>query len=116
MLLWLRVCAAQICSRGDLTATGKSPFGCYDTKVTSFRYGAPQLKAEILNVPTGRQSESGADLPPFTWDEDGGIFEGIAHEGLPNLYNFSFIATQPTVLVHDLPVAALREELVVRDV
>jgi hypothetical protein len=106
------VCVEQICSRGDLTATGKSPFGCYDTKVTSYRYGASKLKAEILNGPTGRHSESGADLPPFSWDEGGGIFEGISHERLPNLYNFSFIPTQPTVLVHDLPVATQREDLV----
>ena len=33
-----------ICSRGDLKSKGASPGGCYDTKVTSYNYGAKELK------------------------------------------------------------------------
>ena len=42
-----------ICSRGDLRSGGNaSAGGCYDTKVTSYKYGAMQIKAEAINGPS----------------------------------------------------------------
>ena len=40
-----------ICSRGDLKSKGPSPGGCYDTKLTSYNYGAKDLKAQAINGP-----------------------------------------------------------------
>eukprot|EP00511_Aplanochytrium_stocchinoi_P002354 CAMPEP_0204838798 /NCGR_PEP_ID=MMETSP1346-20131115/31935_1 /ASSEMBLY_ACC=CAM_ASM_000771 /TAXON_ID=215587 /ORGANISM="Aplanochytrium stocchinoi, Strain GSBS06" /LENGTH=451 /DNA_ID=CAMNT_0051975051 /DNA_START=41 /DNA_END=1396 /DNA_ORIENTATION=+ len=82
-----------ICSRGDLidgkNGNRKSPMGCYDTKVTSFQYGALDRKAEIINGPTWRYS--GSSMKPFRWTE----FPNMYHGGLPDTYLFDFIKSEP---------------------
>jgi len=78
-----------ICSRGDLLNNGKVPNGCYDTKVTSFNHGVKKLRADILNGPTKGLNDQ---FPPFTWSE----FPEHTHKGLPDVYDFPFITTEPT--------------------
>lgn len=63
--------------------------GCYDTKVTSYKNGAMQGKADIINGPTRSANEG--DLPPFSWAQ----FSGQKHLGLPQVYDFGFVSTEP---------------------
>ena len=70
-----------ICSRGDLAG---SAGGCYDTKVTSWSW-FQKSKASIINGPT--QSHG---LPPFSWNEQSGKYENVAHEGQLNEFNYEF--------------------------
>ncbi|XP_056263761.1 phospholipase B-like 1 isoform X1 [Pseudoliparis swirei] len=74
-----------ICCRADLRAEKPTPAGCYDTKVTDF-FMAGDFRVEAVNGPTTQDG-----LPPFFWDE----FSSISHQGLPQLYNFTFIRMQP---------------------
>ena len=82
-----------ICSRGDLKSKGASPGGCYDTKVTSYNYGAKELKAQAINGPTSKYSSG--NLPPFSFT---GEFEKYGHEGLPLKYDFDFVHVEPADL------------------
>lgn len=81
-----------ICSRGDLgTGKAKRASGCYDTKVSSFRFrgGSQTLRASIINGPT----TSAGVLKPFQWDA-AGFSSPQFHAGLPNKYNYQFIDVQ----------------------
>ncbi|KAM9780476.1 phospholipase B-like 1 [Neosynchiropus ocellatus] len=75
----------SICCRNDLRAEKPSAGGCYDTKVTDFSL-AGDLASEAVNGPTTQDG-----LPPFMWAE----FSAVSHQGLPPLYNFSFVRMQP---------------------
>ncbi|XP_066530798.1 phospholipase B-like 1 [Hoplias malabaricus] len=77
----------SICCRNDLRGEHASPGGCYDTKVTDF-FLAKKFVSEALNGPT---TEGG--LPPFSWDK----FNSTVHQGLPPIYNYSFITMQPAL-------------------
>ena len=79
-----------ICSRGDLKLKDASPGGCYDTKVTSFNYGAKELKAQAINGPTSKYSTG--KLPPFKFT---GEFSKYEHMGLPISYEFDFVHVEP---------------------
>jgi len=88
--------AAAICMRGDLGVQGTGPaMGCYDTKVTSHLHGFWKRRAEIVNGPSstvsdGTQGRSG-NLP-FKWRSQD---VNITHIGLPEVYNFDFVTTEP---------------------
>ncbi|KAM8824206.1 phospholipase B-like 1 isoform 2-T2 [Synchiropus picturatus] len=75
----------SICCRNDLKAEEPSPGGCYDTKVTDLSL-ARDLASEAINGPTTQDG-----LPPFAWEQ----FSAVPHQGLPPLYNFSFVRMQP---------------------
>ena len=79
-----------ICSRGDLKPTNPSAGGCYDTKVTSYKNGAKDLRAQALNGPTSKYS--GGELPPFEFT---GPFNKNQHFGLPTKFDFDFISVEP---------------------
>ncbi|XP_061561501.1 LOW QUALITY PROTEIN: phospholipase B-like 1 [Phycodurus eques] len=70
-----------ICCRNDLRPRRPRPDGCYDTKVTDYQM-ALQLVAEAINGPTTQ-----GGLRPFSWNS----FNLTTHEGLPHMYNFSFV-------------------------
>jgi len=74
-----------ICCRGDLRSQAPGPFGCYDTKVSNYKM-AQALTADIINGPS-----LGTGLPPFKWSEG----NTPSHVGLPEMYDFDFIRTQP---------------------
>ncbi|XP_063078392.1 phospholipase B-like 1 [Engraulis encrasicolus] len=76
-----------ICCRNDLKEEKPSPGGCYDTKVTDFGR-ARKFIAEALNGPTTQ-----GGLPPFSWER----FNSTAHQGLPHVYNFTFVTMQPVL-------------------
>lgn len=98
----------SICCRNDLRELHASPGGCYDTKVRMSRsrrvcvtltvnsqrfclqvtdlHMAQEFEAEAVNGPT-----TDGDLPVFSWEK----FNSTLHQGLPQLYNFSFISMQP---------------------
>ncbi|XP_041943888.1 phospholipase B-like 1 [Alosa sapidissima] len=76
-----------ICCRNDLQESKPSPGGCYDTKVTDFGR-AKKLIAEAVNGPTTQ-----GGLPPFSWDR----FNSTMHQGLPPVYNFTFVTMQPVL-------------------
>ncbi|KAL2100693.1 hypothetical protein ACEWY4_002454 [Coilia grayii] len=78
-----------ICCRNDLQEKRPSPGGCYDTKVTDFGR-ARKFIAEALNGPTTQ-----GGLPPFSWD----LFNSTAHQGLPRVYNFSFVTMRPVLFM-----------------
>lgn len=80
-----------ICARGDLHWKNASADGCYDSKVTSFNFGATRLRAQAINGPPSSLKHRG--LPPFTWHD--GRFSGDVHTGLPHQYVFDFINTEP---------------------
>lgn len=82
---------SAICSRGDLREDSPTPGGCYDTKVTSYKFGAMELRAQAINGPS--QSKGNGDLPPFSWKD--AKFANRSHAGLPETYNFDFIDVQP---------------------
>ncbi|KAM9832407.1 phospholipase B-like 1 [Neosynchiropus ocellatus] len=77
-----------ICCRNDLRQRNPRPGGCYDTKVTDYQM-ALQLASEAINGPTTQ-----GGLRPFTWQS----FNLTAHQGLPRMYNFSFITMKPTLI------------------
>jgi len=79
-----------ICARSDLHATNASTNGCYDTKVTSYQFGAMRQRAQALN------SMSHYNLPPFSWAD--GKFPKQRHFGLPDTYPFDFIDIEPKAL------------------
>ena len=73
-----------ICCRGDLESGGK-PFGCTDTKVTSFSL-FQKGQAWIVNGPT----TSGGFLQPFSWNK----YPDVVRSGLPDVFDFDFVLTQ----------------------
>ncbi|MBN3323413.1 PLBL1 Phospholipase, partial [Atractosteus spatula] len=74
-----------ICCRNDLQSEHPSPEGCYDTKVTDYAM-AQELAAEAISGPTVQ-----GGLPAFSWSH----FNGTAHRGLPDTYNFTFVGMRP---------------------
>jgi hypothetical protein len=74
-----------ICARGDLSSSGATPGGCYDTKVTQYKW-VETATAEAINGPT-----QSSGLPAFSWNQ----FSGVFHEGLPLVYNFTFQTMKP---------------------
>ncbi|GBG25254.1 Phospholipase B [Hondaea fermentalgiana] len=80
-----------ICSRGDLIKDKPLPDGCYDTKVTSVRYGMAERRAQIINGMT--RGLHGDSLPAFKWSQ----FPEMRHEGLPPVYDFDFMPTDPSM-------------------
>ncbi|KAH3863783.1 phospholipase B-like 1 [Dreissena polymorpha] len=74
-----------ICCRGDLRESSPGPFGCYDTKVSSYAM-ATNLQADVINGPT-----LGTRLQPFQWTDA----YKQSHVGLPGTYDFPFLRTQP---------------------
>lgn len=76
-----------ICARGDLHRSNATAKGCYDTKVTSFTYGAMSQKAQAVNGP------GGLSLPPFSWSDP--KFQTDKHVGLPVTYVFDFVHMEP---------------------
>nr|XP_020443485.1 phospholipase B-like 1 [Monopterus albus] len=75
----------SICCRDDLKPTSPLPAGCYDTKVTDFQM-AGDFCAEAINGPTTQDG-----LWPFEWNK----FSNISHQGLPQVYNFTFVKMKP---------------------
>jgi hypothetical protein len=84
-----------ICARGDLSTTRPSAGGCYDGKVTSWKHGFFNASAEVVNGPSNGDVTYGA-LPPFTW---AGPFANITHEGLPEVYDFDWVSTAPSIVM-----------------
>uniref|UniRef100_A0A8C9T9I2 Phospholipase B-like n=1 Tax=Scleropages formosus TaxID=113540 RepID=A0A8C9T9I2_SCLFO len=78
-----------ICCRNDLLTVNAKPGGCYDTKVTDFNM-AQKFKAEAVNGPTTQ-----GGLPPFSWSQ----FNDTVHEGLPLVYNFTFVPMKPVLFI-----------------
>lgn len=74
-----------ICCREDLNPSLPMPAGCYDSKVADFHM-ASVFAAWAVSGPT---VEDG--LPVFSWKQ----FNGTRHQGLPEVYNFDFIAMRP---------------------
>ena len=52
---------SALCARGDVDPRDPTPYGCYDSKVTTWR-GALRRQALAVNGPT-----STTDIPPFDW-------------------------------------------------
>jgi len=83
-----------ICSRGDLRPKNASASGCYDTKVTSYKFGAMRHKLQAVNSPP-YSAEVDHDLPPFSWFLWAQDFPFDPHMELPNSYVFDFIDIEP---------------------
>ncbi|KAF8067359.1 Acsf3 [Scenedesmus sp. PABB004] len=83
---------ASVCGRGDLAPPGAEPLavpkGGYDTKVTSASR-ALAMEAEAVGGPTAQGQ------PPFEW---GDRWEGFAHRGMPERYDFKFETMAPSRL------------------
>jgi len=73
-----------ICSRGDLAG---SPDGCYDGKVSSATLLVSSNASLIISGPTTSHG-----LPPFSWS----AFPSTPHEGLPEVYNFTWEQVTPS--------------------
>eukprot|EP00882_Tetradesmus_deserticola_P007826 GHRQ01008238.1.p1 GENE.GHRQ01008238.1~~GHRQ01008238.1.p1 ORF type:complete len:602 (+),score=264.47 GHRQ01008238.1:263-1807(+) len=71
---------ASVCSRGDLAKKGAIPKGCYDTKVSSYSM-ALAMESEVVGGPTAQGQ------PEFEWGDN---WDGFAHRGMPDRYNFRF--------------------------
>jgi hypothetical protein len=71
---------ASVCARGDLETEGAVPNGCYDTKVTSYKM-AMAMESEVVGGPTAQGQ------PAFEW---GSKWEGFAHRGMPDRFDFQF--------------------------
>ena len=80
-----------ICGRGDLSADKPRAYGCYDTKVTSFRM-AQQLLAEGIVGPAG--AEAGQE--PFSWSRAAPSLQKASHVGEADEFAFSFELLQPS--------------------
>ena len=68
-----------ICSRGDLSSSGASPVGCYDSKVSNLSM-LINMQASVINGPTYD------DLPPFDWTD----WPEYPHDGIPDLMKFDW--------------------------
>jgi len=78
------VASDSICARSDLDRS-PDPSGCIDTKVTSYAMQST-LKCNAIGAPTTL-----GGLAPFSWDK----FNKIFHEGLPQVYNFTWVTMEP---------------------
>ncbi|KAM7382004.1 hypothetical protein PAMA_012734 [Pampus argenteus] len=76
-----------ICCRNDLRPRRPQPGGCYDTKVSDYQM-ALQLFTEAINGPTTQ-----GGLRPFSWRS----FNLTTHQGLPDIYNFTFVTMRPAL-------------------
>ena len=76
------------CGRGDLDPDSPSASGCNDAKVTSYKMALLNA-AEAVNGPTLGQR---GDLGAFAWR---GEWEGVAHKGMPEVFDFEFELQQP---------------------
>ncbi|KAF6266793.1 phospholipase B-like protein [Scenedesmus sp. NREL 46B-D3] len=77
-----------ICSRGDLDPAHPKASGCNDAKVTSYRLAMANA-AEAVAGPT---AGDGGDLGVFKW---GGKWQGVAHRGQPEVFDFAYELQQP---------------------
>lgn len=77
-----------ICSRGDLDPSHPKASGCNDAKVTSYSLAMANA-AEAVSGPTA--GDAGA-LGVFKW---GGQWEGVAHRGQPDVFDFDFELQKP---------------------
>ena len=80
-----------ICGRGDLSANKPRAYGCYDTKVASFRM-AQQLLAEGIVGPAGAE----AGQTPFSWSGAAPSLRKASHVGEADRFAFSFEPLQPS--------------------
>ena len=85
-----------ICGRGDLSPDKPRAYGCYDTKVTSFRM-AQQLLAEGVVGPAGAE----AGQTPFSWSEAAPGLRKASHVGESDKFAFSFELLQPGQMAED---------------
>jgi len=74
----------SICARGDLL-DNPVPFGCIDSKLTSFSL-QKGCKGYAISGPTTFKG-----LPPFSWS----LFNDTDHEGEPDVYDFDYIFMDP---------------------
>ena len=85
-----------ICGRGDLSADKPRAYGCYDTKVASFRM-AQQLLAEGIVGPAGAE----AGLKPFSWSGAASDLQRVSHVGEADDFAFSFELLHPGRMADD---------------
>ncbi|CAL5220185.1 g2156 [Coccomyxa viridis] len=81
-----------ICGRGDLSADKPRAYGCYDTKVASFRM-AQQLLAEGIVGPAGQK--------PFSWSGAAPSLQKASHVGEADEFAFSFELLQSSQMGDD---------------
>ena len=91
-----------ICGRGDLSLNKPRAYGCYDTKVASFRM-AQQLLAEGIVGPAGQES----GLEPFSWSGAVHSLQNVSHVGEADKFAFTFELLQPSSLVEDRRLGAI---------
>ncbi|EGC38000.1 hypothetical protein DICPUDRAFT_46100 [Dictyostelium purpureum] len=72
-----------ICSRYDLLSDDPKPFGCTDTKVTSYNNLLENSVLAISGPTTDNQK-------PFVWSSNSN-FMNVAHNGIPNEFNFDWV-------------------------
>ncbi len=85
-----------ICGRGDLSNDKPRAYGCYDTKVASFRM-AQQLLAEGIVGPAGAE----AGQKPFSWSGAAPGLQKASHVGEADEFAFSFELLQPSRIGDD---------------
>ena len=85
-----------ICGRGDLSTDKPRAYGCYDSKVASFRM-AQQLLAEGIVGPAGAE----AGLKPFTWSGAAPGLQKASHVGEADEFDFSCELLQPGRMTDD---------------
>lgn len=92
-----------LCSRYDLleNKTLSKPYGCYDTKVSSFLNGARDRVSQIISRPTDKDSFGAKYIKPFSWKE----FEEYSSVGLPREYKFKYLETKPYYIANTDKVA-----------
>ena len=87
-----------ICGRGDLSTVKPRAYGCYDTKVASFRM-AQQLLAEGIVGPAGAE----AGQKPFSWSGAAPSLQKASHVGEADEFAFNFELLQPGQMGDDKP-------------
>lgn len=79
-----------LCARGDVDGLNPKPYGCYDSKVTSWR-GALERQALAVNGPT-----TTTDLPPFDWRTlNATIAAATPHILQPDRFDYRFGLMSP---------------------
>jgi hypothetical protein len=102
---------------GVQAARAPSAGGCLDTKVSDFflatgikppsgsghSAGSASTKAtwplesEVVNGPTSTFSSNGPGQSPFAWSEQKGFFMNMSHQGMPDVFNFTWERKTPVV-------------------
>jgi hypothetical protein len=78
----------SIAARKDLYAANPSASGAIDTKYTTYK-NFMNGQAYIINGPTNQ------DQPTFAWSTY--PYPPVSHEGQPDVFNFNWLATSPTL-------------------